>query len=67
MWNGRKKQARCGCRRRQRDSSPKVAGSLCHRSDNKYHPCVAERIAGKRLCRRWAGWIRGLEADDFEG
>jgi hypothetical protein len=42
----------CRCRRVQRSLSPKIAGSLCH-GGGGYHPCVRERIDGKRLCRRW--------------
>ena len=43
----------CPCRRVQRSLSPKIAGSLCHDGVRGYHPCVAERIAGKRLVKAW--------------
>jgi hypothetical protein len=44
--------------------SPKIAGSLCH--GGGYHPCVIERIAGKRLSKAWLSELRGVEADDVE-
>lgn len=42
----------CRCRRVQRRYSPKIAGSLCH-GGGGYHPCVVQRIAGKRLAKAW--------------
>jgi hypothetical protein len=56
----------CGCRRVQKSLSPKVPGSLCHTGDGDYHPCVAQRIAGKRLVKSWLLELRGVEADDVD-
>jgi hypothetical protein len=44
----------CRCRRVQRGLSPKLAGSLCHSGWGEWHPCVVERIAGKRLVKAYA-------------
>lgn len=52
------KSVGCRCRRVQRGLSPKIAGSLCH-GGGGYHPCVIERIEGKRLARAWAHAVRG--------
>jgi hypothetical protein len=50
----RKKPHGCRCRRVQRGLSPKVPGSLCHCDfAGDYHPCVRERIQGKRITRAW--------------
>jgi len=57
------KSVGCRCRRRQRGLSPKIQGSLCHGFGN-YHPCVRERIEGKRLCHAWLRTIRGKVAPD---
>ncbi len=54
----------CGCRRVQRSLSPKIAGSLCH--GGGYHPCVIERIAGKRLAKAWLHELKGAAPEDIE-
>ena len=37
----------------------KVSSGFCHDAcHGGYHPCVRERIEGKRLCQRW---MRGME------
>lgn len=57
----------CGCRRVQRGLSPKIPGSMCHMGDHGYHPCVMERIAGKRLTKAWLRELRGgFDALDIE-
>jgi hypothetical protein len=56
----------CGCRRIQRSLSPKVAGSLCHDGVRGYHPCVAERIDGKRLVKAWVLELRAADPLDIE-
>ena len=55
----------CRCRRVQRSLSPKIAGSLCH-GGGQYHPCVVERIAGKRLVKSWLKMVVSVEPDDVE-
>jgi hypothetical protein len=59
----RKKPHGCRCRRVQRRLSPKVPGSLCHfvGSVGDYHPCVRERIEGKRVVR---AWLVAVDRDD---
>lgn len=54
----------CPCRRVQRGLSPKIAGSLCH--GGGYHPCVVERIEGKRLAKAWLLEVRGGSPLDVE-
>lgn len=54
----------CPCRRVQPGLSPKIGGSLCH--GGGYHPCVMERIAGKRLARKWLKELRGEDPLDIE-
>lgn len=61
----KRKSLGCGCRRVQRGLSPKIAGSLCH-GGGGYHPCVVERIAGKRLAHAWLLESRGGHPDDVE-
>jgi len=41
-----------------------VAGSLCH--GGGYHPCVRERIEGKRLTKGWLVALRGEAPDEVE-
>ncbi len=56
----------CGCRRVQRGLSPKIPGSLCHDGRGGYHPCVRERILGKRLTKAWLLEARGGDLLDVE-
>ncbi len=56
----------CPCRRVQRSLSPKIPGSLCHGFGGDYHPCVIQRIAGKRLTRTWLHELRGGDPMDIE-
>ena len=60
------KSVGCGCRRVQRSLSPKIPGSLCHAGDGDYHPCVAERIRGKRLAKAWLLEVRNGDPLDVE-
>jgi hypothetical protein len=60
------KSVGCRCRRVQRSLSPKIPGSLCHDGIRGYHPCVSQRIQGKRLVKAWLSELRGAEADDVE-
>jgi hypothetical protein len=62
----KRKSLGCNCRRRGRGCSPKVAFGLCHGAGYQYHPCVIERIAGRRLCRSWLSELRSGEAVDVE-
>jgi hypothetical protein len=65
----KRKALACGCRRVQRGLSPKIPGSLCHAGDfhGGYHPCVRERIDGKRLTQAWLAILRGgTEGVDVE-
>lgn len=59
----RKRKYSCGCRRRGRGCSPKLTASMCHRGRGGYHPCVVERIRGRRLER---AWMRAADLDDVE-
>ena len=45
----------CRCRRIQPGCSPKIPASLCHVGLGDYHPCVKERIHGRRLEKAWVG------------
>ncbi len=56
----------CRCQRRNRSAGPKVPGSLCHGGGYDYHPCVRERIEGKRLTAAWLAELAGAEPDDVE-
>jgi hypothetical protein len=56
----------CHCRRVQRSLSPKIAGSLCHDGVRGWHPCVAERIDGKRLAKAWLLEVRSGDPLDVE-
>jgi hypothetical protein len=58
------KSVGCRCRRVGRNAGPKVAGSLCHGTG--YHPCVRERIDGKRLTKAWLAVLRGAAPDEVE-
>lgn len=63
----KRKSIGCRCRRRVRNGSPKIVGSLCHRGDGNYHPCVLERIQGRRITEVWMGLLRaGTQGDDIE-
>lgn len=56
----------CRCRRTQKSLSPKIPGSLCHGAGYDYHPCVRERIAGKRLVKAWLREVRAVKPDDVD-
>lgn len=56
----------CPCRRRGRNCSPKLVASMCHGGDRGYHPCVVERIAGRRLTKAWLLEVRGGDSLDVE-
>ncbi len=56
----------CGCRRRGRNCSPKVVASMCHGGDRGYHPCVVERIEGRRLAKAWLLELRSGDPLDVE-
>ena len=65
VWSFRKFPATgCNCRRRE-FGNPKVGRGLCLLGEG-YRLAVRERIAGKRLARRWAGWWDESEALDYE-
>ena len=65
-FNARENTLGCRCRRVQRGLSPKIQGSLCHCHNGGYHPCVQQRIAGKRLARKWEAEWRGGNLEDVE-
>lgn len=54
----------CRCRRKKL-GRPKIARGLCHGAGYQYHESVQTRIEGRRLCRRWLGWV-GTDLDDLE-
>lgn len=66
MWNSKPKSRGCGCVRRGRGCSPKIAIGLCHGAGGGWHPCVSERIAGKRLVREWLRELRAIDPDDVD-
>ena len=48
-----------GCRCKHHSAGrPKVVQSMCH-GGNGYHPCVRERIDGKRLAQAWSWELWG--------
>jgi hypothetical protein len=63
----KRKSLGCGCRRVGRRTGPKVVYGGCHDGIGGYHPCVRQRIDGKRLCQQWLGGLRSrIAADDIE-
>ena len=62
----KRKALSCRCRRVCRTGSPKIAGGLCHVENSCWHPCVRERIEGKRLTRGWLHELRGRDPLDVE-
>ena len=48
----------CNCRRVGSRTGPKVVYGGCHDGIRGYHPCVIERIAGKRLTKAWLLEVR---------
>jgi hypothetical protein len=56
----------CRCRRRGRQCGPKVAASLCHGGSGGLHPSAVQRIAGKRLVKRWLRLVRTMSALDVD-
>lgn len=65
-YKAKGKSLGCGCQRRRRGCGPKIAGGFCHGAGYGYHPCVVERIAGKRLARAWLSEIRGADPIDVD-
>lgn len=65
IWRFAKRKG-LGCEkcRRRTHGNPKVPCGLCTRGDSKWRPAVVERIAGKRLVRRWltARRLRDVDA-----
>lgn len=59
----KRKSLGCSCRRSPK-GNPKLIRGLCH-GMRGYHPCVRERIDGKRLCRDWKARLGG-DLDDVE-
>jgi len=67
VWKFAKgKSLGCGCRRTGRRTGPKVVFGGCHGGDRGYHPCVVERIEGKRLCHAWRLAVHWLDMLDVE-
>lgn len=56
MWNSKPKKSDCGCSGHT-NGNPKIGHGPCYGYGDQ-RPAVRERIAGKRLVRRW------LEARD---
>jgi hypothetical protein len=49
MWNSKPKKSRCNCRGKTH-GNPKIGNGPCRYG---VRDAVVERIAGKRLVRRW--------------
>lgn len=55
----------CRCQRRSGGAGPKVTSSTCY-GGRTYHPCVVDRIRGKRLCQAWIRTVGMLDPADVE-
>lgn len=62
MWNSKPKKSGCNCRGRVH-GNPKLGGGVCHLG---VRPSARQRIAGKRLARRWLAAARARALDDVD-
>jgi len=62
MWNSKPKKTDCGCSGHT-NGNPKIGNGPCYGYGDQ-RPAVRERIAGKRLVRRWLATPREQDIDD---